>query len=196
MHSCSPTLSQISLKNSFRKVVFQILAKIEMMRNKNRLFGHHFETVQYFQFLFAELWFFIVHTYIVQISLQNSGGKVVFLRGPWNPLGNNESKSTLVTYGVITGCLQPIGHSVLLPWIQTKLSWKPEIVFNKSKRIIWACSFVKKRRLVFFFLSIFLRNRSLSDARWFCGKKTQIWEGKSVFNWKSIKLKRNVLCFR
>ena len=26
--------------------------------------------------------------------------------------------------------------------------------------------------------------------------KTQNWEGKSVFNWKSIKLKRNVLCCR
>ena len=26
--------------------------------------------------------------------------------------------------------------------------------------------------------------------------KTQNWEGKSVFNWKSIKLKRNVLYFR
>ena len=35
---------------------FQILAKIEMMRNKNRLFGRHFETVQRFQFFFfAEL---------------------------------------------------------------------------------------------------------------------------------------------
>ena len=39
MYSYSPTLSQISLKNSFGKVVFQILAKIEMTRNKNRLFG-------------------------------------------------------------------------------------------------------------------------------------------------------------
>ena len=28
---------------------FQILAKIEMTRNKNRLFGRHFETVQHFQ---------------------------------------------------------------------------------------------------------------------------------------------------
>ena len=55
MYSCSPTLSQISLKNSFGKVVFQILAKIEMMRNKNRLFGHHFETVQHIQIFFAEL---------------------------------------------------------------------------------------------------------------------------------------------
>ena len=52
MYSCSPTLSQISLKNSFGKVVFQILAKIEMMPNKNRLFGRHFETVQHFHFFF------------------------------------------------------------------------------------------------------------------------------------------------
>ena len=55
MYSCSPTLRQISLKNSFGKVVFQILTKIELMRNKNRLFGRHFQTVQYFQFFFAEL---------------------------------------------------------------------------------------------------------------------------------------------
>ena len=69
MYSYSPTLSQISLKNSFGKVVFQILAKIELTRNKNRLFGRHFETVQHSQNFFAELWFFIVHTYVVQISL-------------------------------------------------------------------------------------------------------------------------------
>ena len=36
--------------------------------------------------------------YMVQISLQNSDGKVVFLGGPWNPLGHQRgSKSTLVT---------------------------------------------------------------------------------------------------
>ena len=52
MYSCPPTLSQISLKNSFGKVFFQILAKIEMTRNKNRLFDRHFETVQHFQFFF------------------------------------------------------------------------------------------------------------------------------------------------
>ena len=55
MYSCSPTLSQISLKNSFGKVVFQILAKIEMMRNKNRLFGRHFETVQHFHFFVCRI---------------------------------------------------------------------------------------------------------------------------------------------
>ena len=49
MYSCSPTFCQISLKNSFGKAVFQILAKIEMTRNKNWLFGRHFETVQHFQ---------------------------------------------------------------------------------------------------------------------------------------------------
>ena len=31
---------------------FQILAKIEMTRNKNRLIGRHFETVQHFHFFF------------------------------------------------------------------------------------------------------------------------------------------------
>ena len=40
-------MSQTSLKNSFGKVVFQILAKIEMTRNKNVIFGRHFETVQH-----------------------------------------------------------------------------------------------------------------------------------------------------
>ena len=83
------------MKNSFGKVVFQILAKTKMTRNKNRLFARHFETV-HFNF-FPELWFLIVHTYMVQISLQNSGGKVVFLGVPWTPLSTNGSKSTLVT---------------------------------------------------------------------------------------------------
>ena len=55
MYSYSPTLSQILLKNSFGKVVFQILAKIEMTRNKDRLFGRHFETVQHFQILFCRI---------------------------------------------------------------------------------------------------------------------------------------------
>ena len=67
-------------------------------KNKNRLFGRHFQTVQHFEKKIPELWFLIVHTYMVQISLQNSGGKVVFLRGVHGtPLGTNGSKSTLVT---------------------------------------------------------------------------------------------------
>ena len=58
MYSWSPNLSQISLKNSFGKVVFQILAEIE-----NRLFGRHFETVQIFYL--PELWLWLVYTYMV-----------------------------------------------------------------------------------------------------------------------------------
>ena len=58
MYLCSPTLSQISLKNFFGKLFFQILAKIEMTRNKNRLFGRHFQTVQHFDFLFRIVIFY------------------------------------------------------------------------------------------------------------------------------------------
>ena len=70
-----------------------------MTRNKNGLFGRHFKTEQHFIFVVvAELWFFIAHTYMVQISLQNSGGKKVFIKGGSMepPLGTNGSKSTLV----------------------------------------------------------------------------------------------------
>ena len=67
---------------------FQNLAKIEMTRNKIQLFGRHFQTVQHFRIFFAELWFFIAHTYMVQISLQNSGGKNDFSGGSMDPLGH------------------------------------------------------------------------------------------------------------
>ena len=51
---------------------------------------------------------------MVQISLQNSGGKVVFLRGvPWNhPLGTNGSKSTLVTLVLIGSALLRVPEKV------------------------------------------------------------------------------------
>ena len=63
MYQCSPTLSQISLKNSFGKVVFQILANIEMTQNENRLFGHHFETVQHFKNFSRIVIFYSPYTY-------------------------------------------------------------------------------------------------------------------------------------
>ena len=69
-------LESISLKNFFGKVVFQILANIEMMQIKNRLFGRNFETVHHFKIVFQNYGFLIVRTYLVQILLQNSGGKV------------------------------------------------------------------------------------------------------------------------
>ena len=65
MYSWSPNLSQISLKNSFGKVVFQILAEIEMTRNENRLFGRHFETVQIFYIFSPEKWLWLVYIHMV-----------------------------------------------------------------------------------------------------------------------------------
>ena len=65
MYSLSPNLSQISLKNFFGKVFFQILAEIKMMRNENRLFGSHFETVQIFYIFFPEIWLRLVSIHMV-----------------------------------------------------------------------------------------------------------------------------------
>ena len=48
--------------------------------------------------------------------------------------------------GLTTGWALPISYSVLVPWIQTSLFSKPEIVFNLSKRIIWAYSFATKTK--------------------------------------------------
>ena len=91
MYSFSPTLSRISLKNSFRKVVFQILAKIKMMRNENRLFGRHFETVKHFQFFFCRIMIFY-SPYIYGASfIAKFRWESGFLKGvPWTPLGTTQ----------------------------------------------------------------------------------------------------------
>ena len=69
-------------------MVFQNLAKIEMTRNKNRLFGRYFETEQHLKIVFAELWFFIAHCKIPV-------GKWFSQRGSLEPpMGTNGSKST------------------------------------------------------------------------------------------------------
>ena len=64
MYSWSPNLSQISLKNSFGKVVFQILAEIEMTQNENRVFGCHLERYKYFIFFFLKYGWVSVYIYI------------------------------------------------------------------------------------------------------------------------------------
>ena len=69
MYSLSPNLSQISSKNSFGKVVFQILAEIEMKRNENRLFGRHFEKVQIFYIFLPEIWLWLVYVYIYGVKM-------------------------------------------------------------------------------------------------------------------------------
>ena len=94
---------------------------------------------------------------------------------------------------VTTWCFFPIYHSVLLSWIQTSLPLKPKIVFNKNKRIIWVYSFAKQSRGgLALFKSIFLRNRSLSKARWFFGTKRKIWKGNLYWTENRFKTKGGV----
>ena len=57
--------------------------------------------------------------------------------------------------GVTTGCILPIGHNVLLPWIQTSLSKKPKIVLKESERIIWAIVLQRKADKFLPFLKAF-----------------------------------------
>ena len=66
-----------------------------MTQNKNWLFARYFETVQHLKKKkkIPELWFLILHIFMVQIALQNSGGKVFFFWGG----GTYGSKNTLVT---------------------------------------------------------------------------------------------------
>ena len=68
----------------------------------------------------------------------------------------------------------PIGYSVLLPWIQTSLSLKPEIVFNQNKIIIWAYSSAKKGNEFLLLLKAFSWE---TNARWFYSKKRKIGKG-------------------
>ena len=92
-------LSQISFKNSFGKVVFQILAKIEMTRNKNQLFGRHFETVQYFTILFCKIVIFYSPyiygaNFIAKFPWESDFLRRGSMEPPWAPTG---VKVTLVT---------------------------------------------------------------------------------------------------
>ena len=79
-------------------------------------------------------------------------------------------------------------------YLEFKLSYLKNLkLFSISKRIIWANSFVKKRWWALaLFISIFLRNRSLSDARWFYGKKRKIGKGNLYLT--ENRLSRNEMC--
>ena len=78
-------------------MVFQNLAKIEMTRNKKRLFGRHFETVQHFNFFFCRIVIFY-DPYIYGANfIAKFIGKWFSQGGSMPSLGTNGSKSTLVT---------------------------------------------------------------------------------------------------
>ena len=64
-------------------MVFQILAKTKWREIE---IGYLGAILKRYKILKWELRFLMVHTYMVQISLQNSNGKVVFLEGvSWKP---------------------------------------------------------------------------------------------------------------
>ena len=67
MYLWSPNLSQISLKNTFGKVIFQILPEIEMTGNENRLFGHHFQNSTNILYFFA--WNMVVISVYIYIYI-------------------------------------------------------------------------------------------------------------------------------
>ena len=92
---------------------------------------------------------------------------------------------------VTTGCILPIGYSVLLPWIQTLLPQKPEIVFDRVKELFEHIVLQKKKPGDRFlpFLKAFSWETDLRVTLGDFTIKMENWEGTSVFNWKSIKLK-------
>ena len=91
IYPCSPTLSQISLKGFLWESGFSNFCQNRYWRKIK--IGYLAAILKRYNFVVvvAELWFFIIHTYMVHILSQNPGGEVVFLRGvPWNPLGHQQ----------------------------------------------------------------------------------------------------------
>ena len=81
MHSCFSTLSQISLKNSFGKMVFQILVTWLFTKRKF-VYWPPFWNETFFIILFADIcFFFSVHTHMVQVSYRKFYGNV--LKNEW-----------------------------------------------------------------------------------------------------------------
>ena len=113
----------------------------------------------------------------------------------WTEIKNEAIKYCLrcwnVFKGVTTGDILPIGPSVLLP--EFKLcSLKNLKLFSIRVKELFEPKPLrgeKKSRQVFALSeSIFFRNGSLSNARWFYGKKKcKIRKGNVLFNWKSIR---------
>ena len=177
---------------------FQTLAKIEMMRNNNnRLFGHHFETVQHLNF-FPEIWFFRVRTHMAQISLQNSGGKMVFLGGSMEPpMGTNGSKSTLVTLELKSNLVKrTLGQSIIDLGSQRSSKGQPDVnlfrnmqmsqlicnhaIIQQPKQI---CKSNLVKRTPFFIFSFFDNN------------VIYLWSQRSRTGQPEVNLFRNILWF-
>ena len=84
MYSWSPNLSQISLKNSFGKVVFQILAEIEMTIG---YLAAILKRYKYFIFFSWNMVVISVYIYGVKLIKKFRWENGVSQGGvPWNPL--------------------------------------------------------------------------------------------------------------
>ena len=96
----------------------------------------------------------------------------------------------LMTLRVTTGCILPIGYSVLLPWIQTCYLKKQKLFSIRVKKLFEPTVLRKKSDGFLLFLKTFSWETNLWVTLGdFKVKQRKNWEGISVFNWKSIKLK-------
>ena len=49
----------------WESVFSKFLPKSKWRETENRLFGRHFETEQFFKFVFAEFWFYLMYIHMV-----------------------------------------------------------------------------------------------------------------------------------
>ena len=81
MYSWSPNLSQLSLKNSFGKVIFQILAEIEIREMKIGYLSAILKRYKYFIFFSWNMVVISVYLYGVKMILKIPVGKWFSLGG-------------------------------------------------------------------------------------------------------------------
>ena len=78
--------AKFHLKSPLGKRFFEIWPQSKWREIKIGYFAAILKQYKILEFFFAELWFFIASTYMVQTSLQNSVWKVVFSGGSMEPL--------------------------------------------------------------------------------------------------------------
>ena len=106
MYLQSSIMSQISRKNSFRKVVFPFMVGNFMSRDGNWFFGRHFVIVYPIFDFFAVFWFFWITLSVACISPPNSFRKVLFwVRVHRDPLLTTNGSALYLEHLSVTGKL-------------------------------------------------------------------------------------------
>ena len=135
--------------------------KIEMIRNKNWLFGRHFEKVQnfilfyLFIFFFSELWFFIVRTYMCKFHCKIPLGKwfstVGSLRTPlghqgkWKYLGHKSVRELQMIFqtsdtSICNGNIKPYRYINVLHYILCSSSFMFPLLLLAMKIQKYSCN--------------------------------------------------------